>query len=83
VQLVAAGVRIRYAQLLTAANSMVPGVEVWVQAQQLLGVRTDIPDVAVAVCCASEMSSCIPGLHKYEVREVGCQPQSAELQVHA
>jgi hypothetical protein len=50
-QLVAAGVRITYAQLLAAARSMVAGVEVWVQAQQQLGVQTDIPDGAVAVCC--------------------------------
>jgi hypothetical protein len=33
-QLVAAGVRIPFAQLLGAANSMVAGEEVWVQAQQ-------------------------------------------------
>jgi hypothetical protein len=50
-QLVAAGVRITYSQLLAAARSMVAGVEVWVQAQQQLGVQTDIPEVAVAVCC--------------------------------
>jgi hypothetical protein len=49
-QLVAAGVRIRYAQLLAAARSMVAGVEVWVQAQQQLGIQTDIPELAVAVC---------------------------------
>jgi hypothetical protein len=50
VQLVAAGVRITYAQLLAAAKSMVPGVEVWVQAQQQLGVQTDMPAAAVAIC---------------------------------
>jgi hypothetical protein len=50
-QLVAAGVRITYAQLLAAARNMVAGVEVWVQAQQQLGVQTDIPEVAVALCC--------------------------------
>jgi hypothetical protein len=33
-QIVAGGVRIPYAQLLAAANSMVAGVEVWVQAEQ-------------------------------------------------
>jgi hypothetical protein len=33
-ELVAAGMRFSYAQLLDAANSMVAGVEVWVQAQQ-------------------------------------------------
>jgi hypothetical protein len=49
-QLVAAGMRITYAQLLDAANSMVAGVEVWVQAQQALGIKTDIPAVAVAIC---------------------------------
>jgi hypothetical protein len=50
-QLVAAGMRITYAQLLDAANSMVAGVEVWVQAQQALDINTDIPAVAVAICC--------------------------------
>jgi hypothetical protein len=50
-QLVAAGVRISYAQLLAAAHSMVKGVEVWVQAQQQLGVQSDIPMLAMAVSC--------------------------------
>ncbi|KAF6258854.1 hypothetical protein COO60DRAFT_1075045 [Scenedesmus sp. NREL 46B-D3] len=54
VQLVAAGVHIAYAQLLAAANSMLAGVEVWVQAQQQLGVQTDIPEAAVAICCGDE-----------------------------
>jgi hypothetical protein len=49
VQLVAAGVGISCAQLLAAANSMVGKVEVWVQAQQQLGVQTDIPPAAVEV----------------------------------
>jgi hypothetical protein len=42
-------VRVSYAQLLAAANSMVAGVEVWVQAQQQLGIQTDIPAAAVAI----------------------------------
>jgi hypothetical protein len=50
-QLVEAGVRISYAQLLTAAESMLLGVEEWVCAQQYLGVPTDIPAAAVAICC--------------------------------
>jgi hypothetical protein len=45
-------VRISYAQLLDAVNSMVPGVEVWVQAQRELGIRTDIARAAVAICCS-------------------------------
>lgn len=44
------GLRISYQQLLAAARSRVAGVEVWVQAQQKLGVATDIPDIAVAIC---------------------------------
>jgi hypothetical protein len=52
-QLVAAGARISYAQLLAAAHSMVPGVKVWVQAQQQLELETDIPAAAVSVCCGS------------------------------
>jgi hypothetical protein len=56
-QLVAAGVRISYAQLLAAANSMLAGVEVWVQAQQQLDVQTDVPAAAVAICCGNEWVS--------------------------
>jgi hypothetical protein len=52
-QLVAAGMRITLAQLLDAANSMVAGVEVWVRAQQALGITTDIPAPAVAICCGN------------------------------
>jgi hypothetical protein len=50
-QLVEAGVRISYAQLLSAASDMVAAVEVWVQAQQDMGLSTDVPVAAVAVCC--------------------------------
>jgi hypothetical protein len=62
-QLVAAGVRISYAQLLAAASSMVAGVEVWVQALELLQrvefsilkkqlrILRDVPAEAVAICC--------------------------------
>jgi hypothetical protein len=50
-QLVADGVRIPNAQLMAAANSMVAGVEVWVQAQRELEVTSDIPAAAVAICC--------------------------------
>jgi hypothetical protein len=56
-QLVAAGVRITYAQLLAAAHSMVAGVEVWVQAQQRLDVHTNIPALAVAICCGEDWVS--------------------------
>jgi hypothetical protein len=56
-QLVSAGVRISYSQLLAASNNMVEGVEVWVQAQQVLGVKSDIPGVAVAICCGCDWVS--------------------------
>jgi hypothetical protein len=56
-QLVSGGLRISYAQLLAAANSMVAGVEVWVQAQQQLGIQTDIPAAAVAICCGESWVS--------------------------
>jgi hypothetical protein len=49
--LVAAGVRISWAQLLDAANSKVAGVEVWVQVQQQRRVHMDIPPAAVIICC--------------------------------
>jgi hypothetical protein len=50
-ELVAAGVTVSHSQLLAAANSMVAGVEVWVQAQQQLGAQTDITPWAAAICC--------------------------------
>jgi hypothetical protein len=50
-QMVAAGLRISHAQLLAAADSMVEGVEVWVQAQEELHIQTDVPAAAVAFCC--------------------------------
>jgi hypothetical protein len=56
-RLISAGLRITYVQLLAAANSMVAGVEVWVQAQQQLGVQTDIPAAAVAICCDGDWVS--------------------------
>jgi hypothetical protein len=56
-QLVAAGVRMPYAQLLSAARSMVAGVEVWVQAQHDLGVASDVPAAAVAICCDEHLVS--------------------------
>jgi hypothetical protein len=56
-QLTAAGVRITYAQLLAAAHSMVAGVEAWVQAQQQLGIETDIPAAAKQICCCSKSVS--------------------------
>jgi hypothetical protein len=57
-QLVEAGVCVSYAQLLAAAHSMVAGVEVWVDAQQQLGVQSDIPETAVLVCCGYCWVSC-------------------------
>jgi hypothetical protein len=58
VQLVAAGLRVSCKQLLAAADSMVPGVEVWLQAQEQLGVQNDIPAAAIAICCGSNWVSC-------------------------
>jgi hypothetical protein len=52
-QVVSAGARVTFTALLAAASSMVAGVEVWVQAQQELGIRTDIPSAAEAICCSS------------------------------
>jgi hypothetical protein len=56
-QLVAAGVRIRFEPLLAAASSMVAGVEVWVQAQHEMGISTDTPAAAVAICCGHSLVS--------------------------
>jgi hypothetical protein len=57
-QWVKAGVRIRYAQLRAAASCMVSGLEVWVKAQQQLGIRSDIPMAAVDVCYGGVWVSC-------------------------
>jgi hypothetical protein len=51
--IVSAGTRITHEALLAAASSMVAGVEVWVQAQQELGIQTDIPSASKAICCSS------------------------------
>uniref|UniRef100_A0A383WK41 Uncharacterized protein n=1 Tax=Tetradesmus obliquus TaxID=3088 RepID=A0A383WK41_TETOB len=56
-QLLAAGMTVSYAQLVRAAHSMVAGVEVWVQAQQALGLQEDIPEAAVTICCPSTWPS--------------------------
>lgn len=45
------GVRISYQQLLHAAHGQVAGVDIWVQVQEELAMHTDIPGVAVAICC--------------------------------
>jgi hypothetical protein len=58
-QLVSAGARITHAQLLAAANSMVKGVEAWVQAQHRLEIKTDIPAAAVAICCGDDWVSTV------------------------
>jgi hypothetical protein len=50
-QFVKAGLRVSFAQLQAAANSMVSGVEVWMAAQQQLGVVTDVPTAVVEFCC--------------------------------
>jgi hypothetical protein len=49
-QLVAGGVRFNHEQLLAAARDMAPGVDVWVQAHQQLGMTTDIPAAWFSVC---------------------------------
>jgi hypothetical protein len=46
-----AGVRISYAQLLAAAHSMVLDADVWGQAAEQVDMETDIPEVAIAICC--------------------------------
>jgi hypothetical protein len=51
VELVTAGVSISCKQLLAAADSMVAGVEVWVQAQQQLGLKKDMPEEIFIACC--------------------------------
>lgn len=45
------GLHISYKELITAANMRVERVEDWVHCQQTLNIKTDIPDVALAVCC--------------------------------
>jgi hypothetical protein len=49
-QLVTAGVRVSYSQLLAAASNMVAWVEVWALAQWEHGVHSDLPEKAMYVC---------------------------------
>jgi hypothetical protein len=56
-ELVAAGVRIPYAGLLSAASNMVAGVEVGVQAQQKVASSPDLPAATVAICCQEDWVS--------------------------
>jgi hypothetical protein len=55
--LVASGMRIRFAQLVAAANSMVEGVEVWAQLMSnvhaLAPEQCDMPMATIAICCPS------------------------------
>jgi hypothetical protein len=78
-QLFAAGMRITYAQLLAAADSMVEGVEVWVQAQQALGIDTDIPAIAVAVCCG-DPDAWVSGWHRTQHGQLGTKFQQRVYQ---
>lgn len=57
-QWVNSGVRIHYAELLDAASCAVPGVQVWVKAQHQLGIHTDIPEAARAVCLGKVWVRC-------------------------
>jgi hypothetical protein len=61
-QLVAAGVRVSFEQICTAASSMVAGVELWVQAHLNLGVTADIP-LDGFIMCAPDLVS----LHIHQV----------------
>uniref|UniRef100_A0A383V6A8 Uncharacterized protein n=1 Tax=Tetradesmus obliquus TaxID=3088 RepID=A0A383V6A8_TETOB len=64
VQLVHAGMAVTYAQLLAAADSMVAGVEVWVLAQQQLGITKDDTTAELeAVCCSGR------GMRKKKLEE--------------
>jgi hypothetical protein len=55
--LIASGVRITFAQLVAAANSMVEGVEVWAQLMSnvhaLEPEQCDMPTATFAICCPS------------------------------
>jgi hypothetical protein len=65
-QLVAAGVRVPYSQLVSAASDMVTGVEVWVRAQQQLGVANDVPPAAVQCCSGQDwVSSHVAGTTQF------------------
>jgi hypothetical protein len=56
-RLLEAGVHNTFAQLLKAARRNVLGAKVWVQAQQQLGIDTDIPAAAIALCCDRSWAS--------------------------
>ncbi|KAF6250939.1 hypothetical protein COO60DRAFT_1645769 [Scenedesmus sp. NREL 46B-D3] len=58
-RMVSAGMRISYAGLLKAAGDMVAGVEVWVQAQQQLGIESEMPALAARIRLPAEGGSAL------------------------
>jgi hypothetical protein len=52
-QLVAAGMQYSFEQICAAARSLVPGVEVWIQAHLHMGVTADIPRSAIEMCACT------------------------------
>jgi hypothetical protein len=81
VQLVTAGMRVSYAQLLSAADRMVKGVEVWVLAQHQLGVQTDIPEDAVDIC-RGESSVFTRWVSCHSARLAGCHAAGVNSMLH-
>jgi hypothetical protein len=75
-QLVAAGVRISSAQLLSAASYMVAGVEVWVQALEQLGIASDLPAAVVAICCTRDQVSL--RTHMFVAQQAACLQSTLE-----
>jgi hypothetical protein len=71
-EFVSGGTCVTYAQLLAASHDLVAGVEVWVQVQQQLGVQTDIPAVAEAICCSSISSIYVHWVSPVLLRRTCC-----------
>jgi hypothetical protein len=78
-KLLAAGVRIHYPELLAAASSMVPGLEVWEKAQKLEGIQSDIPAAAalMTACGDVTLSDLIFAPHAVSARPVSSHANSA------
>jgi hypothetical protein len=57
VALLRSGAQVTWQQLLDAANSLVPGLQVWADASRMLEVplHESVPSAAAAICCGDEL----------------------------
>jgi hypothetical protein len=53
------GAQVTWQQLLDAANSLVPGLQVWADVSRMLELplHESVPSAAAAICCGDELDS--------------------------